>query len=70
MAQDIIVVVIVFVAILYTSRRVYRIFSNKKVNCGCIAAEDCSACSSDRGWGGKEERRVLGCGLEKRPPVP
>ena len=44
MAQNIIVVVIVLLAILYTSRRVYRILSNKKVKCGCAAAEDCSAC--------------------------
>jgi len=51
MAQDIIVVAIVLVAILYTSRRVYRIFSKKKVKCGCAASEDCSSCSSYRGVG-------------------
>ena len=45
MAQNIIVLVIVLVAIFFTSRRVYRIFSNKKVKCGCAAEEDCSTCS-------------------------
>jgi hypothetical protein len=45
MAQNIIVVAIILIAILYISRRVYRILSNKKVKCGCAAAEDCSACS-------------------------
>jgi hypothetical protein len=45
MAQNIIVLVIVLVAIFFISRRVYRIFSNKKVQCGCAAEEDCSACS-------------------------
>ena len=45
MAQNIIVLFIVLIAIFFTCRRVYRIFSNKKVKCGCAAEEDCSACS-------------------------
>jgi hypothetical protein len=45
MAQNIIVWFVVLVAIFFTSRRVYRIFSNKKVKCGCATEEDCSACS-------------------------
>jgi len=45
MAQNIIVVIIMLVAIFFTSRRVYRIFSSKKIKCGCPAEEDCSACS-------------------------
>jgi hypothetical protein len=45
MAQNIIVLVIVLVAIFFTCRRVYRIFSSKKFKCGCAAEEDCSACS-------------------------
>jgi hypothetical protein len=45
MAQSIIVLVIVLAAIFFTSRRVYRILSNKKIKCGCTAEEDCSACS-------------------------
>jgi hypothetical protein len=45
MAQNIIVIVIVLVAILFASRRVYRILSNKKVQCGCAVEEDCASCS-------------------------
>jgi len=45
MLQNIIVLAIVLVAIFFTSRRIYRILSSKKVKCGCVAEEDCSACS-------------------------
>jgi hypothetical protein len=45
MAQYIIVMVIVLVAILFTSRRVYRILSSKKVKCECEPEEGCSSCS-------------------------
>ncbi len=48
MVQNIIVGVILVVAIFFTSRRVYRIFSNRKVKCGCAAEEDCSSCSVPR----------------------
>jgi len=60
MVQDIVVIVIVLAAILFTSRRVYRFFSNKKVKCGCAAEEDCSSCSvpdnmRERGSGGSSD---------------
>ena len=60
MVQNIIVIVIVLVAILFTSRRVYRILSNKRVKCGCAAEEDCSSCSvpdniRERGAGGSPD---------------
>jgi hypothetical protein len=45
MTQYIIVMVIVLVAILFTSRRVYRILSNKKAGCGCEPVEGCSSCA-------------------------
>jgi hypothetical protein len=60
MVQNIIVIVIVLVAILFTFRRVYRIFFNKKVSCGCAVEEDCSSCSvpgkmEERGSGGRSD---------------
>ncbi len=45
MAQNIIVLVIVLVAIFFTFRRVYRVFSNRRVKCGCVPEEDCLSCS-------------------------
>lgn len=45
MFENIIVLAIVFVAIFFTSRRIYRILSSKKAECGCGAEEDCSVCS-------------------------
>jgi hypothetical protein len=49
MVQNLIVMVIVLVAIIFTCRRVYRILSKKNVKCGCAPEEDCSACSVPNG---------------------
>lgn len=44
MVQNIIVWVIVLIAIFFTFRRLYRILSSRKAQCGCEAEEHCSAC--------------------------
>jgi len=45
MFGNIIVLIIVFLAIIFISRRIYRFFSNNTVECGCGLQEGCSGCS-------------------------
>lgn len=45
MLQNIIVFGIVFIALFFVGRRLYRVFSSQRAECGCVADEACAACA-------------------------